>query len=216
MRRRLATWLLFVTFAAAFSPLVAVADPEETEIWSKDTKEAARHVQSGFVCPKELLTSSENAPRDDLETVVLQTVIVGSGGRPKGEDVGCEYEGKGGSWATVEIVRLRTSETVASHYDAVRERIKTRFPDVLRDAEFPQLPPKVTSPTGGETFAVSYYNVRVGSRRGAMAAIGGEVDGWVITLVHFDYDKSGYGLKLWGAVNWQRIAKSRLARREGN
>jgi hypothetical protein len=204
----------FAALLAAATPSLQIASAEAvaTGIWTKGEKGSSLHVQSGFTCPLDLLTSSDRPPRDDLETIRLQTVIVGSSGRPQGEEVGCEYEGAGGGWATVEIIKLSPNESVESRNRITRQRIKQQFPDALRDAEFRQLPPHITSPTGGRTYVVAYYNIRVGEQRAAVAAAGGEVAGWMITVVQFDFDKGATGLKLMTGMNWQRIVNSRRPR----
>jgi hypothetical protein len=65
------------------------------------------------------------------------------------------------------------------------------------------------SPTGGETYGAGYYNIRVGDRRGSIVVIGGDVDGWMITMIQFDYDLASIGLHALTLANWKGIADSR-------
>jgi hypothetical protein len=202
-------WPFRLALALAAS-VASFAHASDEDVWVKDAKEAARHVQSGFACPKELLTDTDVPPAHDLPTVLLQTVIVASDTANRGDHVACEYEGRDGGWATVEIGRLNGPEdTVANHEGDARERVKKRFPNVLRDAELPGLPPTITSPSGGRTYLHAYYNAGTSEEPAAVSIAGGDVGNWMITLIQFDHTKSATGLKLATGVNWQRVANSR-------
>jgi hypothetical protein len=197
--RALAAGLLLAASAAWQSTAAA----DQVRIWTKDVF-GARHAQSGFACPHKLLTSREH--RSALDSVTLQNLIVGTE-RPNGQEVGYEYEGINGAWATVEIIRLRPNEASNARYEATLQRIKARYPTLLGVSNSNRVRPK--SPTGGRTYVAGYYNAEVGKRYGAVAAAAGEVGGWMVTLIQFDYEDDGTGLHFATATNWQTIADSR-------
>lgn len=182
--------------AAALSSTAAVADTG-AGVWTKDTRGWARHVQSGIVCPSNLASGA----------LALDTVIVGSMRQPPGEQVGCEYEGGGGSWSSVEVTRLGPNESVAAHSAALRQKLQTKFPGLLREGGQNNWRPK--SPTGGNTFSAAYYNANVGDRRGVVAIAGGEVGGWMLSVVHFGFNKDSVDAQLAAITNWQAIATTR-------
>ncbi len=195
--RALAAGLLLAASAAWQSTAAA----DQARIWTKDVY-GARHAQSGFACPHKLLTSREH--RSALDSVTLQNVIVGTE-RPNGQEVGCEYEGINGAWATVEIIRLRPNEASDARYEATLQHIKA--PSLLGVSNSNRERPK--SPTGGRTYVAGHHNAEVAKRHRAVAAAAGEIGGWMVTLIQFDYEDDGTGLHFATATNWQTIADSR-------
>jgi hypothetical protein len=187
-------------FAASSVLLVAEASSNES-VWVKRVNGASHHVQSGFACP---LTLSA----DDLSAMTLTSVIVGTDRPPPGAQVGCEYEGRLGAWLTVEITRMNESESVSDFARATRDRIKARFPDAVGDSTFLDVKPQ--SPTGGRTYTAGYKHIRIGDQRASVVAVGGEVGGWMITLIHFHHGKDPPTLIT--IVNWRVIARSRTPR----
>lgn len=180
-----------------------LADPASSEpgIWTKRPNGASHHIQSGFACP---LTLSDN----DLSALTLTSVIVGADRQPPGAQVGCEYEGRDGAWLTVEIIRMDANESVSDFARATRDRIKARFPDAMGEHNI--LNQKPQSPTGGRTYTIGYKHIRIGDRRASLVAVGGDVGGWMITLIQFDYEKEPM-LPI-AIVNWRVIARSRTPR----
>jgi hypothetical protein len=184
------------------SPFLLVAEASSNEsVWVKRVNGASHHVQSGFACP---LTLSA----DDLSAMTLTSVIVGTDRPPPGAQVGCEYEGRLGAWLTVEITKMSEDESVSDFARATRDRIKARFPDAMGDGTILNLKPQ--SPTGGRTYAIGYKYIRIGDRPASITAVGGEVGGWMITLIHFHHGKDPPTLIT--IVNWRVIARSRTPR----
>lgn len=173
----------------------------EQGIWTKRANGASHHVQSGFACP---LTLSAR----DLSALTLTSVIVGAERQPAGAQVGCEYEGRGGAWLTVEITRMDENESVSDFARQTRDRIKARFPDAMGEPNI--LNQKPQSPTGGRTYTNGYKHIRIGDRPASLVAVGGDVGGWMITLIQFDYEKEP--TLLIAIVNWRVIARSRTPR----
>jgi len=182
--------------ALALSASTAAAD-DGAGVWTKDTRGWARHVQSGFVCPAKLESGA----------LALDAVIVGSARQPRGQQVGCDYAGGGGSWASVELVRLAPNESVSMHSAAIRQKLQERFPGILRQGDASNWRPK--SPSGGATFSAAYYNVSAGDRKGVIAVAGGEVGGWMLSIIHFGYTKDSVDSQLVAITNWQAIANTR-------
>lgn len=170
-------------------------------VWTKRTNGASHHVQSGFACPFTLSTN-------DFSALTLTSVIVGTDRQPPGAQVGCEYEGRDGAWLTVEITKMSADESVYDFARVTRERVKTRFPDAVGDGNI--LNQKPQSPTGGRTYTNGYKHIRSGDRRASVVAVGGEVDGWMITLIQFSHEKEPW-LTI-AIVNWSVIARSRTPR----
>jgi hypothetical protein len=200
MRSSSARLLLFVSMAVS-APAVAIAD--ET-VWTKDTTGAARHVQSGFACPSTLVTTRSN--RSSLATIGLENVIVGAGAA-QGDAVACEYGWTGGSWVTVEIVRLRPGESADTHEAATRQHIARLFPNAQGSSA--QMRVRVSSPTGGSTYSMAYQNAAVGEQRGSVAAVGGDIGGWMVKVVQFDFDRDAGAMKFVASKNWEKVANSR-------
>jgi hypothetical protein len=180
--------------------LVAEASSDES-VWAKRMNGASHHLQSGFACP---LTLSA----DDLSALTLTSLIVGSDRQPRGTQVGCEYEGRQGAWLTVEIMKMEENESVADHARATRERVKARFPDAVGDSNILNMKPQ--SPTGGRTYANGYKYIRIADRRASLVIVGGEVAGWMITLIQFHHEPDPPWLI--AIVNWRVIARSRTPR----
>jgi hypothetical protein len=188
-------WLLIGSVAAH-------AQSGAQNVWTKDSGGWARHTLSGRGCPPALATHSGAG----AGTVALKDVIIGSERQPPGTQVGCEYEGAQGSWASVEIVRLRATEGAATHAVAARNRILARYPGAqLSDPRGA----KPVSPTGGETFTIVFRKVSVGGRTASVAVAGGDVNGWMVTLVQFDYEETGDALQAVALSNWQTLAARR-------
>jgi hypothetical protein len=180
----------------------ATAEASSNEsVWAKRANGASHHVQSGFACP---LTLSA----DDLSAMTLTSVIVGTDRQPPGAQVGCEYEGRNGEWLTVEITKMSENESVSDFARATRERIRARYPDAMGESNILNMKPQ--SPTGGRTYAIGYKHIRIADRRASLVAVGGEVGGWMITLIHFHYEKEPS--MLIAIVNWRVIARSRTPR----
>jgi hypothetical protein len=198
--RSSARLLLIVSLAAA-APAVATADDA---VWTKDATQSARHAQSGFACPSTLVSSRTNSAT--LVTIGLENVIVGSTGN-KGDAVACEYGWTGGSWIVVEIVRLRPGESAATHEAAARQHIAKLF-STTGAAESDAMRVRVSNPAGGSTYSMA-YKATVGDQRGSVAAIGGDIDGWMVKVLQFDFERDAGALKYAAARNWERIATSR-------
>jgi hypothetical protein len=188
-------WLLMCSIAAH-------AQSGAQNVWTKDGSGWARHTLSGRGCPPGLATRGSAG----AGTVELKDVIIGSERQPPGYQVGCEYEGAQGNWASVEIVRLRPTEGAATHAVAARNRIMARYPGAkLSDPRGA----KPVSPTGGETFTIVFRDITVGGRTASVAVAGGDVSGWMVTLVQFDYEETGDALQAVALANWQALAAPR-------
>jgi hypothetical protein len=155
--------------------------------------------------------------------VTLVEVIVGSTQQPAGNQVGCNYEGARGTWASVEITKLRTSESVARQAAAMANRIQTQFPGARRVVRkiLPTHPAeeekfttsisrKPSNPTGGETFAMAFDEIKAGDRTAVVAVAGGDVGGWMLTLVQLDYDDNAADLLAVTVANWETLVRARL------
>lgn len=140
-----------------------------------------------------------------ISVVTLRTVIVGSERQPPGSQVGCEYENAEGAWATLEIAKLDPGESPSDHADATRKRIQERYPDAARIPG--NWPPD--NPAGGKGYGIRCANIRAADRTGSLIVVGGDVEGWMITVIQFDYDMAGIGLHAAAEANWTEIAGSR-------
>jgi hypothetical protein len=188
-------WLLMGSIAAH-------AQSDAQSVWTKDGSGWARHALSGRGCPPDLATRSGGG----AGTVALKDVIIGSERQPPGYQVGCEYEGVQGGWASVEIVRLRATEGAAPHAVAARNRILARYPGAQLASPRGAKP---VSPTGGETFTIVFRGISIGGRTASVAVAGGDVNGWMVTLVQFDYEETGDALQVAALANWQTLAAPR-------
>jgi hypothetical protein len=189
-------WLLIGSIAAH-------AQSGAQNVWTKDNSGWARHALSGRGCPPDLATRGGGGAAG---SVALKDVIIGSERQPPGTQVGCEYEGAQGAWASVEIVRLRATEGAAPHAVAARNRIMSRYPSAQLSGRRGAKP---VSPTGGETFTIVFRDIGIGGRTASIAVAGGDVNGWMVTLVQFDYDDTGDALQAVALSNWQTLAAPR-------
>lgn len=196
---------LFLSATAA--PAEQAASTEQ-DVWTKRPNGAAHHVQSGFACPQALVTTSDKGDDVDIASLVLTSVIVGAERQPSGTQVGCEYEGRDGAWASIEFTKIGEDDSVSKFERAARKRIKAQYPDVIGDGDLLNFKPK--SPTGGRTYAFGYERIRVRDRQVSIVAVGGDVGGWMITIIQFDYAEAAAGLKIFALTNWLIVAGSRV------
>lgn len=190
------------------------------DIWTKDPHGWARHAASHLGCPPTLATRREGG----AASLTLVNVVVGSDRQPAGDLVGCDYEAAQGAWASVEIKRLRASETVAAQAAATESGVQARLPGAKRalkkisshpaegDRFIPLPSRKPENPTGGDTFT-SAFEVDGGNRRAIVAVAGGDVSGWMLTLVQFDYGDNATDLQAVTVTNWESLVRARLGGR---
>lgn len=195
--------LSLVLAASLISSASSAAEGEG--VWVQGPNGWSNHLQSGFGCPPALIATYNGQARTNHATLPLRTVIVGTERQPAGEQVGCEYEDANGSWASVELMRLAPGETASSRFEAMRKRILARFSNARPDPD--AMGWKPTSPTGGRTYAAAYRTVNA-DQRATIAAVGGDVAGWAITLIQHDR-RDSTSVQLGALSNWQTVANSR-------
>lgn len=193
--------------AIALLFLIQSAAAEDQGVWADGPNGWSNHVQSGFGCPPGLAGGHNTGSGTIYPSLTLRTVIIGSERQPPGAQAGCEYDG-GGSWATVELVRLAPGESASSRFDAMRGRIVAKYSNAQRDRDSLNWLPK--SPTGGRTYIAAYRTI--GDQRASVVVLGGDVAGWMITLIQYSQSNESTGVQLGALSNWQRVASSRTRR----
>lgn len=212
--------LIYLIASTAISLIATPANA--ADIWTKDQNGWARHAASGLGCPPTLATRREGG----AASLTLVNVVVGSDRQPAGDLVGCDYEGEQGAWASVEVKRLRANETVAAQAAATQGRIQARLPGAKRalkkisshpvegDRFMPLPSRKPENPTGGDTFT-SVFEVEDSNRKATVAVAGGDVRGWMLTLVQFDHGGDATDLQAATVTNWEMLVRARLAGQRG-
>src|SRR5262245_38905109 len=119
---------VFVGFVAFVALTLLALRVEAADVWTKNPNGWAFHTRSGLGCAPALATKGESGAR----SVALGDVVVAQGGQSPGDHVGCDYEGAGGIWASVEITKLRVTDTVAVQAAAMDSRIQSQFPSAKR------------------------------------------------------------------------------------
>ena len=183
------------------------------EIWRDERGGQSRHLQSGFACPGQFIIDASGLNGHRKGLVNLETLVVGEQAAPSGEQVGCEYVGESGAWATVEIRKLNQGDSASDISAKTRRKIVAQFPSARRKDTIFNCKP-TTVKFAHETFCMSFDHVESAQSVGVIVTAGGEVDGWAITLIHFVEGSDHAGLEFWVGSNWGRIATSRARQPE--
>ena len=197
--------LALLLLALSMSRGVAQTPPD---VWRDEPAGQSRHVQSGLACPGQMLSDLPFVEAPDA-AMVLQSVVIGDGAAEPGDRVGCEYEGKQGNWATVEIAKLGSDLSVSDVYADARKRLTDKFPSARRqDSAVLNCEPKRPA-DGTETHCAKYNHISVNGQDAVAIVVVGDTGGWAISLIQLKIGTDDASLDFMGPTNWLRIARSR-------